>query len=1346
MPNDFIQEFGVDVVGQDGVNKLDAVFKQFNTTIAKTEKVSARFNSEMETVAATYNVTTKAGEKYAVTLANVGEGLEVVGATLKATNLELKAHAKAVDEAWRAELRYNATLRDFQAAVAGGLSGGKSKRSTPGFIVDETAVRNALEYESVLDRIVTQTRSVANRDLSGLNGPSPNGNLIHSAFTADTDKSTQSQVQYTKATWDAYNASIAQMHQLNRTTEAFKRHSDGVLLSWQSMKRLLIIQLLHQSFSAFIRALRDGAAEAIQFSKRIAEIRTLSISVNQTTREWSDAVLQLSDSFGFTALDSAAATYEALSNQISNTANEMHFLREAAILATVTNSTLAQSSDAAASVMNSFGLSVSASERIMAVLFKTVDLGKSTMEELGENLGRVNVLSDQLNVSFEEQSALLATLSISGLKDSTAKTLLINVYNKLIRPSEKMQEIFEKWGVTSGQNAIDTFGLAQVFNMLGVEAEITGDKTSEIGEIFQRLRATTGFLGIDLERAAQSLEEMKNSAADFDAAELIAFESTGKKIETQWQRVSNSFLRFGNSAQETIVYFTDNYISLKDALAGSLQLVKIAAVAYAAYTVKVRLAAAAQTVLWSRMTATRALFLLMPASIQKATTSLALFRRGVQTLGVTIQSFQTVATFGLSIVAGVLAEMTFSSIYWRDQLLSDTEDVREAISKLGEETLKDSLKAFDIYTLAVEERVKTMATSVGELLRQLRLENDAFSSSVKDTISEFTGSFGDEFEGAFDTVGENFDAIKDKTRELEQSLKATTRTLENLNKEFESGERDLKFDVIDANTKGVDALNKSFEDLNEAFEADDVEAFKESVHELLSNENLSGITNFGKLQGILEGITDTADPQRLNQLAKELAAFYATARPANPIKLFEDRKAQKLFNPATDESLQSYIQDLQKIAGLEGTTAGTRLQIEREIQSVVQARIKLAEDSKVKEEKALEKQKEIEAQRAARVKETLDAYKKLVGLKDSATLEDFNKAAAPIEKNIELFDPVAQLKLVEKLQEQRDKLGAATESDKTREELAKNQAIAERLRATAETITKEYAQLRSSFTENLSGNLIAEADALELLSKQIDNSQASFANKATNAFIDTKIAEIQALIVRAQKSTDPREIQALLAEKKNKESSLVAELDTTLFKNGKNVGSFLFGDGIKEFSDKYFEAGEKTNELTAENIEKLTELAAQDKQANVSLAEIANVLKELKDALPFKRDADPTEELEDQLREFNIAVPESVQKFLDGVRASIERVEGQREGFAFGNGSDVIRANLSPGERVIDRQTESRFGPLLAALQGNRNTPSTTTVSLGGITVAGGQSDAGTARNILQELRREIRRTGFSFA
>jgi TP901 family phage tail tape measure protein len=330
---------------------------------------------------------------------------------------------------------------------------------------------------------------------------------------------------------------------VGKNTKKAAANAKGLLLSWQSIKRIIIGSLISRGIGKLIRALGDGAREEMAFQRRISEIRTISQNAKLDFKQWALAVQDLSDRFNRAPLDVAEGIYQTLSNQVTEGTNAIAFMSQALRLSQITVSSATESVQALTAAINAYRYTVADARYISDVFFKTVELGRLRLGEIANTIGRVLVLGKQLGLSFEDVTASVAALSIQGIRASEAQTWLRNVMLKLIRPTDRMKELFAEWGVVSGVAAIETFGWVGVLEKLKKAVDESGDGLSELGAMFNRIRATTGAAGLvgNIDTLKDALEEMKNSTESAaDAFDKIR-ESAGFQLQRELQKLSNYF-------------------------------------------------------------------------------------------------------------------------------------------------------------------------------------------------------------------------------------------------------------------------------------------------------------------------------------------------------------------------------------------------------------------------------------------------------------------------------------------------------------------------------------------------------------------------------------------------------------------------------------------------------------------------------------------------------------------------------------------------------------------------------------------------------------------------------------
>lgn len=325
--------------------------------------------------------------------------------------------------------------------------------------------------------------------------------------------------------------------------------ADGVLISWKSVIRLLTVRIIQSSISAISREIRQATGEAAKLAQAMSEVQTISLDAStgaplRSFEELSTASRNFSDTFNVAQADVVEAAYQAVSNQVEGAAESFDFLTASVKFQKAAATDLTTSVSLLSAALNSYDIAVEDADRVSAIFFKTIEKGRIRASELANDFGRSAVLGKTLGINIEELNAAFATTTIQGVKFNNAQTLINNIMLKLIKPTERMKEIFKEWGVSSGEAAIQTFGFGGVLERLNQIAAATPDKLGEIGEQFGRIRAITGatIFGENLEDYNETLTAIISGQESFAQAVEIRLQNQGEIFQREMLKVKNFFI------------------------------------------------------------------------------------------------------------------------------------------------------------------------------------------------------------------------------------------------------------------------------------------------------------------------------------------------------------------------------------------------------------------------------------------------------------------------------------------------------------------------------------------------------------------------------------------------------------------------------------------------------------------------------------------------------------------------------------------------------------------------------------------------------------------------------------
>lgn len=264
------------------------------------------------------------------------------------------------------------------------------------------------------------------------------------------------------------------------------------------------ITTLLQSGS-FLKGLIDEMGE---FTVAMKEVSTLSQDVAKDLDGWKAKVVEMTTEIPIGAVEAAKAMYQ-IESAGHHGADAMNVLKESAkgAIAGVTETETV--ADAITTILNSYNMSADEAAHVSDLLFTTVRLGKTRMDELAHTIAQAAPIASTYGVAIEEVLAAVATLTKSGTPTAMA---MRQVRSAIVAVTKSLGD-----GAFEGKRFIDA--MQEVANG-------TGESMNELRKELANLQALNGVLamtGKNYSRAEQDLEDMKNSTnAASDAYDKMA--------------------------------------------------------------------------------------------------------------------------------------------------------------------------------------------------------------------------------------------------------------------------------------------------------------------------------------------------------------------------------------------------------------------------------------------------------------------------------------------------------------------------------------------------------------------------------------------------------------------------------------------------------------------------------------------------------------------------------------------------------------------------------------------------------------------------------------------------------
>lgn len=354
-------------------------------------------------------------------------------------------------------------------------------------------------------------------------------------------------------------------------------------------------------------AFLDCSNSAAQFEASIAKVSTIADTSQVSLSTIESDIMALSRSTGQGAGDLTEATYQAISASV-DTAYAVKFVDEANKLAVGGFTQQATAADVLTTAINAYGLAVSEATQVSDMLITTQNLGKTTVDELAQNMGRVIPLAAAYNVEMDNLSTGYAILTKNGIATAESTTYLKSMLNELGDTGSAVAGVLqEQTGQSFAQLTESGYSLGDVLTVIG--DSVNGDTTA-FNNLWGSQEAGIGALALFNAGAAEfnsTLGKMQDSAGATEKAYMTMSNTTEHAQKRMQNAFSNLGITIGSQLNPVIsdLYngvadvvdgfseFTDEHPGVTAAITGVSVTLGIGTVALTGYSVASKVASAA---------------------------------------------------------------------------------------------------------------------------------------------------------------------------------------------------------------------------------------------------------------------------------------------------------------------------------------------------------------------------------------------------------------------------------------------------------------------------------------------------------------------------------------------------------------------------------------------------------------------------------------------------------------------------------------------------------------------------------------------------------------------------------
>lgn len=310
----------------------------------------------------------------------------------------------------------------------------------------------------------------------------------------------------------------------------------------------------------------------IGFEDGMAKVNTIAnVSADQLS-QLGDGLLDVSNATNTAKDDLTEGLYQALSSGVEivgDGSSALSFMNENAKLAKAGFSDLSTTVDLTTTIINAYGKSQDDINQISDVLIQTQNLGKTTVAELGSTYGKLIPVAKSVNVSYEASAAAMAVLTKNGIATAESSTYLRSMLNELGKEGSTVSDVIkDKTGQSFSDLMESGYSLSDALLLVQESADEQG---ISINNLFSSQEAAIGastLLNQSGQEYNDTLAAMNDATGLTDAAFEKIADTTGEKMRSSFNRLTNAGMTFGDAVAPMIEGFADIVDNAADAVNG----------------------------------------------------------------------------------------------------------------------------------------------------------------------------------------------------------------------------------------------------------------------------------------------------------------------------------------------------------------------------------------------------------------------------------------------------------------------------------------------------------------------------------------------------------------------------------------------------------------------------------------------------------------------------------------------------------------------------------------------------------------------------------------------------------
>lgn len=321
---------------------------------------------------------------------------------------------------------------------------------------------------------------------------------------------------------------------------------DAALKTGDIIKANLVSEAVTQGIQKLGSALKAAASNAVSMamSNETAFAKASTLLSGDDLTKYFEGLIEMSNRTGVAFTDLAESMYSALSAGVPQD-NVLEFVENTVNLSKGGFTQTATAIDIVTTALNAYQMEMSEATHVQDVLITTQNLGKTTVDELASNMGKLIPTANSVNVAFDQLGAMYATVTANGVATAETTTYLNAMINELGASGSTAEKAMQ--AATAGTDMagkkfseISAMGydVTDVLKLMDEYAQSTGKSLPDMFSSSEGAKAASILLS-NMEGFKSNITSMIDSAGAASAAAETMMDTTAEKIQVAKNQIDN---------------------------------------------------------------------------------------------------------------------------------------------------------------------------------------------------------------------------------------------------------------------------------------------------------------------------------------------------------------------------------------------------------------------------------------------------------------------------------------------------------------------------------------------------------------------------------------------------------------------------------------------------------------------------------------------------------------------------------------------------------------------------------------------------------------------------------------